>query len=124
MQSIISQESCVRNTLGDRIKLQPNKTADKERSSFLKITMRYHHAVHTAAEHCSLGIRMPGMQRFINSLQIVPKVIEIPPDASLSLSFFCSPSLYLSLSICLSRPLSTTLSIMNIYTSEILIKLF
>lgn len=57
--------------------------------------MQYHYAVNTAAGHCSLGIRMLGMQRFINSLQIGPKVFEIPPNASLSLS----------LSICLFLPL-------------------
>lgn len=50
----------------------------KKKSSVSETTMRYHRAERTAAEHCSLGIRMLGMQRFINSLQIGPKEIEIP----------------------------------------------
>ncbi len=63
--------------------------------------MQYHHAVCTAAEHCSLGIRMLGMHRFINSLQIRPKEIEIPPDASLFLSR--SLGQFVSLCLCLAH---------------------
>lgn len=85
-----SQEHCIRNMLGDKIKLQLNKNPDKESSSISEITKQYHYAVNTAAEHCSLGIRMLGMQQFINSLQIGPKVFEIPPNVSLSLSQFVS----------------------------------
>lgn len=101
------------NALRGRTKLQPNKNAGKEKSSFSEITMRYHHAVRTAAEHCSLGIRMLGMQRFINSLQIGAKEIEIHPNASL----FPSPCLLLS--ICLFLPLlnSHPVSPKNNYTT-------
>lgn len=47
----------------------------------------YHHAVHTAAEHCSLRIRTLEQQWFINSLQIGPKTLKfLPMLLSFSLS--------------------------------------
>lgn len=57
IQRIISQESWVEDTLKGKLKLQQKKDADKDRSSVSEITMQYLHAVHTAAEHCSLGTR-------------------------------------------------------------------
>lgn len=82
----------------DRIKLSPNKIVDKESCSVPGITMQYHHAVRTAAELCSLGIRMLKMLQFINSLQIGPQDIEIHPNASL----FLFPSLPFAVKLSLS----------------------
>lgn len=63
-----------------------------------------------AAELCSLGIRLLRMQRFINSLQIGPKVFEIPPDASRFLpsshSLRLPPSVYSLLCLTYTRSVS------------------
>lgn len=112
MPSIIPRESWITNALR-HIQTSADKDADEESSFVLEITMQYHHAVCTAAEHCSLGIGTLGMQWFINSLQIGPKTLK-----------FLAPPFSLSLCQFVSQPLlnSNTSSSTNNYTRTVSIK--
>lgn len=107
------QKSWITNT-PKQIQTLADKDADEESSSVSEITMQYLHAVCTPAEHCSLGIRMLGMQWFINSLQIGPKTLKFLPV----------PLSPLSLCQFVSLPLlnSNTGSSTNNYTRSVSIK--
>lgn len=105
-----SQGSCARTAHRHKIKLERNQDLTGRSSISSDITGQCHCAARTAAELCSLGIRVLRMQRFINSPQIGPKVFEIPPDASHFLpssnSLRVPPSVYSLLCLTYTQSLS------------------
>lgn len=110
------QGSCARAARRHKIKLELNQDLTKGSYISSDITGQCLCAARTAAELCSLGIRVLRMQRFINSPQIGPKVFEILPDAShflpSSRSLRAPPSVYSLLCLTYTQSLSyTTMSL-------------